>query len=46
MPSGTMPAGIPIIPSILNTNSTTIYPKDLGDPPDAPDGTSPQDGQE
>ena len=40
MPSGTMPAGIPIIPSILNTNNTTIYPKDPGDPPNAPDGTS------
>ena len=39
-PSGTTPAGIPIIPSILNTNSTTIYPKDLEDPPNAPDGTS------
>ena len=39
-PSGTMPAGIPIIPSIPNTNSTTIYPKDLGDPLNVPDGTS------
>ena len=39
-PSGTTPAGIPIIPSILNTNSTTIYPKDPGDPPNVPDGTS------
>ena len=39
-PSGTMPTGILIIPSIHNTNSTLIYPKALGDPPNAPDGTS------
>ena len=45
-PSGTTPAGIPIIPSIPNTNSTTIYPKDLGDPLNAPDGTSRGDDHE
>ena len=42
-PSGTMPAGIPSIP---NTNSTTIYPKDPGDPPNTPNGTSRGDVQE
>ena len=42
-PSGTMPAGIPNIPS---TNSTTNYPKDLGEPPNAPDGMSRGDNQE
>jgi len=42
-PSGTTPAGIPSIP---NTNTTTIYPKDLGDPPNAPDGMSRGDDQE
>ena len=42
-PSGTMPAGIP---STHNTNSTTIYPKDLGEPPNMPDGTSRGDDQE
>ena len=36
-PGSTMPAGIPSIP---NTNSTLNYPKSLGDPPNAPDGTS------
>jgi len=42
-PSGTTPAGIPSIP---NTNTTTIYPKDLGDPPNAPNGMSRGDIQE
>ena len=42
-PSGTMPAGIPNIPS---TNSTTIYPKDPGNLPNAPDGTLRGDDQE
>ena len=42
-PSGTTPAGIPNIPS---TNSTSIYPKDLGELPNVPDGTSRGDNQE
>ena len=42
-PSGTTPAGIP---SIHNTNSTNNYPKDLGDPPNAPDGMLRGDIQE
>ncbi|KIM59480.1 hypothetical protein SCLCIDRAFT_27301 [Scleroderma citrinum Foug A] len=42
-PSGTTPAGIP---SIHNTNSTTIYSKDLGDPPNTPDGMSRGDNKE
>ena len=42
-PSSTMPAGIPNIPS---TNSTTIYPKDPGNPPNVPDGTLRGDDQE
>jgi len=42
-PSGTTPAGIPSIP---NTNTTTIYSKDPGDLPNAPDGTSRGDDQE
>ena len=45
-PSGTTPAGIPIIPSTDNTNSTLNYPKDPGDPPNTPDGTSRGDDQE
>ncbi|KIM63732.1 hypothetical protein SCLCIDRAFT_23916 [Scleroderma citrinum Foug A] len=36
-PGSTTPAGIPSIP---NTNSTTIYPKDPGDSLNMPDGTS------
>ena len=36
-PGGTTPAGIP---SIHNTNSTLNYSKDLGDPPNMPDGMS------
>ena len=43
MPSGTTPAGIP---SIHNTNNTNNYPKDLGDPPNTPDGTSRGNDQE
>ena len=42
-PSGTTPAGIPSIP---NTNSTNNYPKDPGDPLNAPDGMSRGDIQE
>ena len=42
-PSGIMPAGIP---STLSTNSTIIYPKDLGDPPNMLDGMSRGDIQE
>ena len=42
-PSGTTPAGIP---SIHNTNSTTIYSKDPGDPPNVPDGMLRGDNQE
>jgi len=42
-PSGTTPAGIPSIP---NTNGTTNYPKDPGEPPNAPDGMSRGDNQE
>jgi len=42
-PSSTLPAGIPSIP---NTNSTTIYSKDPGDLPNAPDGMSRGDIQE
>ena len=41
--SSTTPAGIPSIP---NTNNTTIYPKDLGEPPNAPDGMLRGDDQE
>ncbi|KIM69160.1 hypothetical protein SCLCIDRAFT_19783 [Scleroderma citrinum Foug A] len=42
-PSGIMPAGIPSIP---NTNSTLNYSKALGNPPNAPDGTSRGDDHE
>jgi len=42
-PSGTTPAGT--IPSTAST-ITTIYPKDPGDPPNAPDGMSRGDDQE
>ncbi|KIM66602.1 hypothetical protein SCLCIDRAFT_21750 [Scleroderma citrinum Foug A] len=42
-PSSTTPAGIPSIP---NTNSTNNYPKDPGDPLNAPDGMSRGDIQE
>ena len=42
-PSSNLPAGIPNIPS---TNSTTNYLKDLGEPPNAPDGTLRGDVQE
>jgi len=45
-PSSTTPAGIPNIPSIPNTNSTIIYPKDPGDPPNTLDGMSRGDIQE
>jgi len=45
-PSGTMSTGIPNIPSTLSTNTTIIYPKDLGDPPNAPDGMSRGDNHE
>jgi len=45
-PSGTMPTGIPIIPSTPSTNNTVIYLKDPGEPPNAPDGTSRGDVQE
>jgi hypothetical protein len=39
-PCSTKPTGIP------STTSTTTYPKDPGDPPNAPDGTSRGDVQE
>jgi len=42
-PSSSMLAGIPSIPS---TNTTTIYPKEPGDPPNAPDGLLRGDIQE
>ena len=45
-PSSITPAGIPIIPSTPSTNTTSIYPKDPGHPPNAPDGTSRGDDQE
>ena len=48
-PSGTMPTGIPnipIIPSTPSTNNTVICLKDLGEPPNVPDGTLRGDVQE
>ncbi|KIM58932.1 hypothetical protein SCLCIDRAFT_27638 [Scleroderma citrinum Foug A] len=45
-PSGTMPAGIPIIPSTDNTNSTLNYPKAPGNLPNTPDGMLRGDIQE
>jgi len=45
-PSGTTLTGIPNILNIPSTNSTTNYPKDLGNPPNVPDGMLRGDIQE
>jgi len=45
-PSSITPTGIPIIPGTPSTNNMLNYPKDLGDPPNVPDGMSRGDIQE
>ena len=45
-PSSITPTGIPIIPGTPSTNNMLNYPKDPGDPPNAPDGMSRGDIQE